>query len=110
GFESLRDRLSSFDKDTLIALLSSRDDISKADAERVFEQIDRARSSVLQRAERLQQQVQNRLDDIRYQAQVQVEETRKAAATAAWWLFATALTSAIVSAIAGSLAVAPRVY
>ena len=110
GFESLRDRLSSFDKDTLIALLSSRDDISKADAERVFEQIDRARSSVLQRAERLQQQVQNRLDDIKYQAQVQVEETRKAAATAAWWLFATALTSAIVSAIAGSLAVAPRVY
>jgi len=110
GFESLRDRLSSFDKDTLVALLSSRDDISKADAERVFEQIDRARSSVLQRAERLQQQVQNRLDDIRYQAQVQVEETRKAAATAAWWLFATALTSAIVSAIAGSLAVAPTVY
>lgn len=110
GFESLRDRLSSFDKDTLVALLSSRDDISKADAERVFEQIDRARSSVLQRAERLQQQVQNRLDDIKYQAQVQVEETRKAAATAAWWLFATALTSAIVSAIAGSLAVAPVVY
>jgi hypothetical protein len=110
GFESLRDRLSSFDKDTLVAILSSRDDISKADAERVFEQIDRARSSVLQRAERLQQQVQNRLDDIKYQAQVQVEETRKAAATAAWWLFATALTSAIVSAIAGSLAVAPVVY
>ncbi|MBW4515705.1 MAG: MFS transporter [Timaviella obliquedivisa GSE-PSE-MK23-08B] len=110
GFDSLRDRLSSFDKDTLIALLSSRDDISKADAERVFEQIDRARSSVLQRAERLQQQVQNRLDDVRYQAQVQVEETRKAAATAAWWLFATALTSAIVSAIAGSLAVSPIVY
>lgn len=110
GFESLRDRLSSFDKDTLVAVLSSRDDISKADAERVFEQIDRARSSVLQRAERLQQQVQSRLDDIKYQAQVQVEETRKAAATAAWWLFATALTSAIVSAIAGSLAVAPVVY
>ncbi len=110
GFESLRDRLSSFDRDTLVALLSSRDDISKADAERVFEQIDRARGSVLQRAERLQQQVQNRLDDIKYQAQVQVEETRKAAATAAWWLFATALTSAIVSAIAGSLAVAPVVY
>jgi hypothetical protein len=38
---------------------------------------------------------------------VQVDETRKAAAVAAWWLFATALTSAIVSAIAGSLAVTP---
>jgi hypothetical protein len=107
GLEALRDRLSSFDKETLVALLGSRDDISKADAERVFEQIDRARNSVLQRAERLQHQVQGRLDDIRYQAQVQVDETRKAAAVAAWWLFATALTSAIVSAIAGSLAVTP---
>jgi nucleoid DNA-binding protein len=105
GLDALRDRLSSFDRETLIALLSSRDDISRADAERVFERVDRARSTVLQRAERLQHKVQDRLDEIRYQAQVQVDETRKAAATAAWWLFATALASAIVSAIAGSLAV-----
>jgi nucleoid DNA-binding protein len=106
GLDALRDRLSSFDRETLIALLSSRDDISRADAERVFERVDRARNTVLQRAERLQHKVQDRLDEIKYQAQVQVDETRKAAATAAWWLFATALASAIVSAIAGSLAVA----
>ncbi|MBW4623253.1 MAG: MFS transporter [Cyanosarcina radialis HA8281-LM2] len=107
GFEALRDRLSQFDRDTLIALLSSREDISPAQAERIVGQIERSRDNILGRAQWVQDQVQQRLDEVKYQAQRQVEETRKAAATAAWWLFATALTSAALSAIAGSLAVGP---
>jgi nucleoid DNA-binding protein len=106
GFEALRDRLSQFDRGTLIALLSSREDISQADAERIVDQIERTRNSILQRAERIQQQVQQRIEDLKYQAQKQVDETRKAAATAAWWLFGTALVSAVLSALAGSIAVA----
>jgi hypothetical protein len=46
-----------------------------------------------------------RLDEIKYQAQKQAEATRKAAATAAWWLFSTALLSAIAAAGAGVIAV-----
>jgi hypothetical protein len=61
--------------------------------------------SRLNRASWVQEQVQQRLDEVKYQAQRQVEETRKAAASAAWWLFATALTSAILSTLAGGLAV-----
>lgn len=106
GFEALRDRLSQFDRDTLVALLSSREDISEAQANRIIDQIERTRNSVLHRAERLQLEAQRRLDEVKYQAQRQAEETRKAAATAAWWLFATALVSALASAGAGALAVA----
>ena len=106
GFEALRDRLSQFDRDTLVALLSSREDISEAQANRIIDQIERTRNSVLHRAERLQLEAQRRLDEVKYQAQRQAEETRKAAATAAWWLFATALVSAVASAGAGALAVA----
>ncbi|GAB4228910.1 MAG: hypothetical protein Kow00121_57870 [Elainellaceae cyanobacterium] len=106
GFESLRDRLSQFDRGTLVAILSSRDDISQADAERIVDQVERARNSVLRRAERIQQQVQHRLEDLKHQAEAQLEETRKAASVASWWLFATALISAIMSALAGGLAVA----
>ncbi|WP_431658531.1 MFS transporter [Pantanalinema rosaneae] len=105
GFEALRDRLSQFDRGTLVALLSSREDISEADAEHIIHQVERVRNSVLHRAERVQQQVQRRLDDLKHQVQEQTEETRKAAATASWWLFATALTSATAAAIAGGLAV-----
>ncbi|MEW6493654.1 MAG: MFS transporter [Cyanobacteriota bacterium] len=105
GFESLRDRLSQFDRDTLVALLSSREDISEADVNRVIDQIEGVRARVLQRAERLQMDAQHRLEQVKHQAQKQAEETRKAAATAAWWLFGTAIVSALASAGAGALAV-----
>jgi hypothetical protein len=106
GFEALRSRLSDFDRGTLIALLSSRRDISEADANRIVDQVESARNSVLQRAERIQAEAQHRLAEVKYQAQRQVEETRKAAATAAWWLFLTALVSAAAAAGAGALAAA----
>ncbi|MBD2447660.1 MFS transporter [Nostoc sp. FACHB-152] len=107
GFESLRDRLSSFNRDTLVAIMSSREDISEEDANRIIEQIERARNTVLQRAERLQNEAQRRLEEVKHQAQKQAEETRKAAASAAWWLFATAIVSAIFAALGGAIAVTP---
>lgn len=105
GFDALRDRLSSFDRDTLVAIMSSREDISEEDANRIIDQIERARNTVLQRAERIQHEAQRRLEDVKRQAQRQAEETRKAAATAAWWLFATASVSAVFSALGGAMAV-----
>jgi hypothetical protein len=104
GLESLRDRLSQFDRETLVAVLSSRDDISEADANRVIDQIESARDSVLQRIERVQQETQKRLDAIKSEAQKQVRGTRKVAASAAWWVFSSALCSLAASAIAGFLA------
>ena len=109
GFEALRGRLSSFNRDTYVALMSYRDDISEHDANKVIDQIENARNSVLRRAERIQEEAQRRLEEVKYQAQKQAEETRKAAASAAWWLFATAVTSGIFSAIAGAVAVASNV-
>lgn len=105
GFDALRDRLGSFNRDTVVALLSSRDDISEAEANRIVDQIENARTSVLRRAERIQTEAQHRLEEVKRQAKKQAEETRKAAETAAWWLFGTALVSAGASALAGAIAV-----
>lgn len=82
--------------------MSSREDISEEDANRIIDQIEQARNTVLQRAERIQQEAQRRLEQVKHQAQRQAEETRKAAATAAWWLFATASVSAVFSALGGA--------
>ena len=105
GFEAMRDRLSSFNRETLVAIMSSREDISKADANRIIDQIEGARNKVLQRAERIQQEAQRRLEEVKQQAQRQAEETRKAAASAAWWLFATATVSGAFAALGGAIAV-----
>jgi len=47
GFDAIRDRLGSFDRDTLVAIMSSREDISEADANRIIDQIEGARNNVL---------------------------------------------------------------
>ncbi|MBE9043423.1 MFS transporter [Pleurocapsales cyanobacterium LEGE 10410] len=105
GFDALKDRFSSVDRDTLVAIMSSRNDISEADANRIINQIERTRDRALQRAERFQNEAAMRIESAKRQAAMQVEETRKAAAAASWWLFATGLVSAIASAAAGAIGV-----
>ena len=105
GFTALKDRFSAVDRDTMIAVMSSRKDISEADANRIITQIERTRDRTLQRAERLQTETMMRVEAAKRQAAQQVEETRKAAAAASWWLFLTGLVSAIAAAGAGALGV-----
>ncbi|MEG4319799.1 MULTISPECIES: MFS transporter [unclassified Microcoleus] len=105
GFDAIKQRLGEFDRGTLVALLSSRSDISETDAHRIVDQMEGARDSVLLRSERLQTEAKKRIKDIRKKTKQQAEDAREAAATAAWWLFGTALTSVVVSALAGAIAV-----
>ncbi|MGB3790594.1 MAG: MFS transporter [Phormidesmis sp.] len=106
GFDVVRDRLSQFDRDTLVALVSANSRVSKTDANRVIDQIEGARDSVLSRAERLERQFESRINSIKAQTNQQIEDTKAAAEAAAWWLFGTAFLSAIVAALGGFLAVA----
>jgi hypothetical protein len=105
GLEALQTRLTQFDRDTLVAVLSSRQDISEADAERIISQIESARDSALYRIERVQREAQRRLETIKSETQRQVRGTRKIASGAAWWVFSSALFSLAASAAAGYLAV-----
>lgn len=105
GADALRARLSQVDRGTLTALLSSNPNISEAQANRIVDQIEAARDTVLGQAEYVQQETQRRLSQIKHQAQKQAIAIQKMAAGAAWWLFGTAFTSLIASAIAGFLAV-----
>lgn len=104
GLEALRDRLGQFDRGTLVALLSSRSDISEEQANKIVDQIETARDSVLDRAERLQAKAEARIKALKHQAKEQAEEVQKTAASAAWWVFGTAITSVATAAIAGVLA------
>ena len=105
GFDALKERVSQFDRETLVAVISSRPDISEANANKIIDQIEGARDTVLSRSERLQESAKKRIKEIKHKAKHQAEEAREAAATAAWWLFGTALTSVAVSALAGAIAV-----
>lgn len=104
GAEALRDRLGQFDRETLVAILSSRSDISEEQASQIVDRIEAARDGVLDRAERLQAKAEERIKALKHQAKEQAEEVQKTVASAAWWVFGTAVTSVATAAIAGVLA------
>ncbi|XHX79361.1 MAG: sulfite exporter TauE/SafE family protein [Stenomitos frigidus ULC029] len=106
--DALRDQLSTLNRDTLAALISTRDDLSATFTEQIVDRLDAARRGAIDQIETVQQAATRRLEELKQQAQHQANETRKAVAIAAWWLFVTALSSALTSAIAGALAVGGR--
>ncbi|MEH1822009.1 MAG: MFS transporter [Nostoc sp.] len=64
GLGNLSDRASKFDRSTIVALLSQREDISEEEANRIVDQIDSVRSSIVEQFQQIQQRVQSVLDGV----------------------------------------------
>ncbi|MDZ8135689.1 MAG: MFS transporter [Nostoc sp. DedQUE04] len=64
GLGSLSDRAAKFDRSTIVALLSQREDISEEEANRIVDQIDSVRSSIVEQFQQIQQRVQSVLDGV----------------------------------------------
>lgn len=70
----------------------------------VTQPLERWHDRSMQQIESIQHSAQQRIEQVKQQTQQRIETTRKAAATAAWWLFLTATTAACSAALAGALA------
>ncbi|MBO3459509.1 MFS transporter [Aetokthonos hydrillicola Thurmond2011] len=64
GIGSLSDRASKFDRSTLVALLSQREDISEEEANRIVDQIESVRNSLVEQFQQIQQRLQSAIDQI----------------------------------------------
>ncbi|MFN6515357.1 MAG: MFS transporter [Nostoc sp. CreGUA01] len=64
GIGNLSDRAAKFDRSTIVALLSQREDISEAEAHRIVDQIESVRNSIVEQFQQIQQRVQSVLDGI----------------------------------------------
>lgn len=105
SFKILRARMKLYNRDSLIALLSSREDVSQEDAERMVSKIEEARDNVLHRAEHLDHEVRRRLNEGKEMALHEAENVRKASAAAAWWMVGAAIVSGAFSALGAALAI-----
>lgn len=103
--EVLKNRLSRFDRETLMALLTSNDKLSRKDVESLSSKIDESKSSVLKKVEEIDRETSIALERAKQAALHQAENTRKTAASAAWWLFATAVVSGVAAALGGWVAI-----
>ncbi len=64
GIGNLSDRAAKFDRSTIVALLSQREDISEAEANRIVDQIESVRNSIVEQFQQIQQRMQSVLDGI----------------------------------------------
>jgi len=64
GIGNLSDRAAKFDRSTIVALLSQREDISEEEANRIVDQIESVRSSIVEQFQQIQQRVQSVLDGV----------------------------------------------
>jgi uncharacterized membrane protein YedE/YeeE len=62
GIQNLGERLSQVDRSTLVSLLSQREDISEEEANRIAEQIETARNSLVEQVQNVQEKVRTALD------------------------------------------------
>jgi ElaB/YqjD/DUF883 family membrane-anchored ribosome-binding protein len=105
NLEQLGDYLGGLSQEALKTVLEARQDISERFTQPLQEQVEGIREWVKQKVDNLQQDLENRTESLKQKALVQLEETRKAIATAIWWLFAIAFSSVLTSAFAGVIAV-----
>ncbi len=101
----LRARMKLYDRDSLIALLSSRKNVSEQDAEQMVQKVEEARDNVLHRAEKVEGEVRSRINQAKKMALHEAENVRKASAAAAWWMVGTAVISGFFAALGATIAI-----
>ena len=101
----IKRRVNQFDRETLMALLTSNDRLSRSDVENLSQRIDETKRRVLTRVEETERQAEIALEKAKQEVLHQAENARKTAASAAWWLFATAVASGVAAALGGWVAI-----
>lgn len=102
SIKSIKRRVQNFDKDSLVAAITSNTSIDQRDIDKVVQSYDDARNNVLQKIQKVEDEANRRMENLKRRAVIQAEHARKNAAAAAWWLVISAVLSA-GAAIGGSL-------
>ena len=104
GADALLNRARRMDRGTLKAILISLPHMNQERAEHVLDEVEKARDEVIAKGERLRDEIERRLEDARHEALHQADQSRRTAATIAWWAFATALVSGGAAVLGGIVA------
>ncbi|MCW8109568.1 hypothetical protein OPS25_13750 [Alteromonas ponticola] len=100
----LSKRLSRMDEKTVRALLTNNDQIDEKDIDQYMAKFEEAKADLLDRINKMQAEAEKRINELKHMAFEEAEAVRATAASAAWWLFVSALASAGAAALAGALA------
>ncbi len=102
GLDIIRNRASTFDADTLRAVVANNRYVSEDRIDSIVEALSDTKKEVLDKIGHIETKVHERMEMLERKAVIQAEHARLTAASAAWWLVLTAILSG-VAAIGGGM-------
>ncbi len=102
SLEIIKNRLSTFDSDTLTSIITNNEYIDRKDIDSVKHQIEQTKKDALDKVNQIETKARQQVSMLEKKAVIQAEKARKVAVTAAWWLVATIVLSG-AAAIGGSI-------
>lgn len=102
--EVLGKRVKNMNEQTVRALLTNNDRLNDEDIEHYLEQYKSARAELTEKLNLYQKEASERINTLKKGAMQQAENARVLAASAAWWLFVSAIVSGAAATVAGALA------
>lgn len=103
SFAIIKRRLNTYDRDTLISVLTNNNRISRADINGIADSVESSKNEVLQKVARMEDAAKAKLANLERRAVIQAEGARKTAISAATWLALTIIVSGITAILGGLL-------
>ncbi|WP_152594472.1 hypothetical protein [Cellulophaga sp. E6(2014)] len=104
SLEIIKKRFSTFDNETLRALVTNNRYIKEEHIDKVLETLESSKNEVMDKITSIQTKAHQQIEMTKRKAIVQAEHARATAASAAWWLVAASILSAIAAIGGGILA------
>lgn len=102
SLDIVKHRLNTFNRDTVVSLITNNKRINRSDINSIADQVESARQEVMQQVEFVETKTRAKVANIERKAVIQAEAIRKTMASAAIWLLLTMLFSG-GAAILGSM-------
>jgi hypothetical protein len=102
--EVIVNRVKQMDEQSLRALLTNNKSLSESDIDNYISQFNDARNSLVEKYDAVKAEAEKRLARLKEAALEEAEGVRATAASAAWWLFASAVVSLASAIFAGIVA------
>ncbi len=102
SIDIVKSRINQFDSDTFISLITANTGMESSDIDHLKEQVESTKNELRDQFVKIEEKAKLTIENAKRKAVIEAEHLRKVAASAAWWLVATAVFSG-VAAVAGAI-------
>ncbi len=105
SLDIIKNRLGSYDRNTLISVLTNNSKIDRKDINEIADKVEETKRDVELKIQEIEDTARRSLNQVERRAAIQAEHARKTAISAAWWSVATILVSGAAAVAGGTLGI-----